>query len=388
MIVFRATFFPAHVVTMNLTKLLLVAALVFTTEFSAVFAAGNATATGKPDPAAKLLRDASLMLLREGNARFVSGKPQHPHQDAERRADVAKGQEPFATILACSDSRDPVELIFDRGVGDLFVVRVAGNIAGLSELATVEYGIGHLNTPMLVVMGHTKCGAVTAVANGAELHGHLHALADKIKPAVDKTKAGKPDPDELVPRCIQANVWQTIEDVIKQSSVVREKLAQGKVSIVGAIYDLEQGKVSWLGQHPAEDSLVALASQAETDSSLSAKSDTHGQHGHAPGKSAAVVPAKSADHGHDHGDSDDHSAGDTHGKPALKVQAREKAPAVDPEHAQESPAPLAKPTAAQSKPRTPPSKTPPPAEPFDHSRQQEHAPTKKPVKQTEPADHH
>lgn len=373
---------------MNLTKLSLVAALVLTTGFSDAFAAGSATATGKSDPAAKLLRDASLMLLREGNARFISGKPQHPHQDAERRLDVAKGQEPFATILACSDSRDPVELIFDRGVGDLFVVRVAGNIAGLSELATVEYGIGHLNTPMLVVMGHTKCGAVTAVAKGAELHGHLHALADKIKPAVEKTKEGKPDPDELVPRCIQANVWQTIEDIIKQSSIVREKLAEGRVSIVGAIYDLEQGKVSWLGQHPAEDSLVALASQAETDSSLASKTDPHGQHGHTPGKTAATLPAKPAGHGHDHGGSDEHPAGDAHGKSVLKVQAREKAPADVPDHDQESPAPLAKPTAGQSKLRTPPSKTPPPAEPFDHSRQQEHAPTKKPAKQTEPADHH
>jgi carbonic anhydrase len=308
---------------MNLTKLSLIAALVFTTGFSAACAAGNATATGKPDPAAKLLRDASLMLLREGNTRFITGKPQHPHQDAERRLDVSKGQEPFATVLACSDSRDPVELIFDRGVGDLFVVRVAGNIAGLSELATVEYGVGHLNTPMLVVMGHTKCGAVTAVANGAELHGHLHVLADKIKPAVDKTKAGKPEPDELVPRCIQANVWQTIEDIIKQSSVVREKLAEGKLSIVGAIYDLEQGKVSWLGQHPAEDSLVALASQAATDASLAPKAEAHGP---APAKKTAAAPAapvRPTSHGHDSADTDSES--DEHAKPVAQDAAGQNA---------------------------------------------------------------
>src|SRR6266496_282402 len=103
--------------------------------------AGEAT----PDPAARLLRDASMMLLSEGNARFVAGKSQHPHQDAERRSSsLAQGQEPFATVLACSDAREPVELIFDRGVGDLFVVRVAGNVAGLSELATVEYGVSYL----------------------------------------------------------------------------------------------------------------------------------------------------------------------------------------------------------------------------------------------------
>lgn len=225
-----------------------------------------------PDPATRLLRDASLMLLKEGNARYVTGKLQHPHLDAERRSStVAQGQEPFATVLACSDSRDPVELIFDRGVGDLFVVRVAGNIAGLSELATVEYGVGHLNTPVLVVMGHTQCGAVTAVVQGAELHGHLHALAEKIKPAVAKVKAETTDPDEAVPKAIQANVWQTIEDIIKQSSVVREKLRAGRLSILGAVYDLEQGKVAWLGLHPAQSSLVALADQAETDPALARK---------------------------------------------------------------------------------------------------------------------
>lgn len=225
-----------------------------------------------PDPATRLLRDASLMLLKEGNVRYVTGKPQHPHLDAERRATTfAQGQEPFATILACSDSREPVELIFDRGVGDLFVVRVAGNIAGISELATVEYGVSHLNTPILVVMGHTKCGAVTAVVKGTELHGHLQALAEKIKPAVDRVKAETPEPDEAIAKAIQANVWQTIEDVIKQSSVVREKVRAGRLSILGAIYDLEQGKVSWLGLHPAQDSLVALADQSETDAALAKK---------------------------------------------------------------------------------------------------------------------
>jgi carbonic anhydrase len=383
MIVFRVTYCSGRIVTMNVSKLSFVAALAFATGFISLHAASP---TGKPDPSAKLLRDASLMLLREGNARFMTGKPQHPHQDPERRIDVAKGQEPFATILACSDSRDPVELIFDRGVGDLFVVRVAGNIAGLSELATVEYGVGHLNTPILVVMGHTKCGAVTAVANGAQLHGHLHALADKIKPAVEKTKEGKPEPDELVPRCIQANVWQTIEDIIKQSAAVRGKLAEGKLSIIGAIYDLEQGKVSWLGQHPAEDSLVALASQAQTDTALASKSDPHG---HAP-QAKAVSPetAKLTNGGHADADGDTHPADDAHGKPALKVHAREKAPADEHDNVQESPAPSTKPSPAQVKPRTPPAKTPPPAEPFDHSHEQDRAPAKKPAKHAEPGDHH
>jgi carbonic anhydrase len=226
----------------------------------------------KGDPASRLLRDASLMLLKEGNSRYASGKPQHPHLDAERRSTtVAQGQEPFATILACSDSRDPVELIFDRGIGDLFVVRVAGNIAGGSELASVEYGVDHLNTPLLIVMGHSRCGAVTAVVKGAELHGHLHLLAEKIKPAVQKVKMETTDLDEAVPKAIQANVWQVIEDILKQSAAVREKVSTARVHVMGAIYDLEQGKVSWLGAHPAESAIIALAEQAQTDSELARK---------------------------------------------------------------------------------------------------------------------
>ena len=233
---------------------------------------GNVSAMQAPDPATRLLRDASLMLLKEGNVRYVTGKPQHPHLDAERRTiTVEQGQEPFATVLACSDSREPVELIFDRGVGDLFVIRVAGNVAGPSELATVEYGVSHLNTPLLVVMGHTKCGAVTAVVKGTELHGHLQTLAERIKPAADRVKAETPEPEEAVAKAIQANVWQTIADTIKESSVVRERVRAGKLSILGAVYDLEQGKVTWLGLHPAQDSLVALADQAGTDPALAKK---------------------------------------------------------------------------------------------------------------------
>jgi len=256
---------------MNILKIISLAAVLL---WSAAFAS-ILRAAGPTDASTRLLRDASLMLLKEGNARFAMGKPQHPHQDAERRtATASQGQEPIATILACSDSRDPVELIFDRGVGDLFVVRVAGNVAGESELATVEYGVGHLNTPLLIVMGHTKCGAVTAVVKEAELHGHLHALAEKIKPAVEKAKLDTTEIEEVVPKAIQANVWQTIEDIIKQSSEVRAKVEAGQVSILGAFYDLEQGKVTWLGAHPAQDALLALAAQAETDSALARKLST------------------------------------------------------------------------------------------------------------------
>ena len=212
----------------------------------------------------RLLREASLAVLKEGNARFAAGKSQHPNLDGERRTStVANGQEPVATILSCSDSRSPVELIFDRGVGDLFVVRVAGNIAGESELATVEYGVDHLGTPILLVMGHTRCGAVTAVVKGTELHGHLHALAEQIQPAAAKAKSTPRDPEATIAAAIEANVWLTIENILKKSELVRERAKAGKVQLVGAVYDLETGRVAWLGSHPGQEELLSGHSTPE-----------------------------------------------------------------------------------------------------------------------------
>jgi carbonic anhydrase len=289
----------------RILKAFAVALALMAPTFSSVSSFGAET---KADPASRLLRDASLMLLREGNTRYISGKSQHPNLDAERRSStVAQGQEPIATILACSDSLEPVELIFDRGIGDLFVVRVAGNVAGGSELASVEYGVGHLNTPLLIVMGHTRCGAVTAVVKGTELHGNLRALADRIKPAAEKVLAETPDTDEAIPKAIQANVWQTIEDVLKQSRDVRTRVSAGKAHVQGALYDLESGKVTWLGSHPTESAIIALAEQAETDAALSRKlaaaNPSPASVTPQPGvKSPASVPAQEHSHaaGHDH----------------------------------------------------------------------------------------
>src|SRR5262245_28073525 len=120
--------------------------------------------------------EAALKMLQEGNARFVAGKARHPHEDQGRRNETASGQHPFASILSCSDSRDPVEVTFDEGVGDLFVVRVAGNVADTDEIASLEYGAEHLGTQLIAVLGHTKCGAVTAVVNEDKLGGSLPQL--------------------------------------------------------------------------------------------------------------------------------------------------------------------------------------------------------------------
>ena len=218
------------------------------------------------DQTLALIREAALALLKEGNQRYATGKSKHPNQDAARRSvAVAEGQKPFATILACSDSRSPVEVIFDRGVGDLFVVRVAGNVADESQIATIEYGVEHLGTPLLVVMGHTGCGAVTAACKGGEVHGHLGVLLSKIQPAVVKAAAVAESKDRLVPAAIQANVWQQMEDVVQESSILREKIKEGALQVVGAVYDLEKGSVTWLGSHPSMDSLIVEADKAERE---------------------------------------------------------------------------------------------------------------------------
>jgi len=200
----------------------------------------------------------SLVLLQEGNARYVAGKSQRPNQDAERRVSTAKGQTPFVTILSCSDSREPPEIIFDRGIGDLFIIRVAGNVAGTSEMATAEYGAGHLHTRLLLVLGHTKCGAVTAAVKKADVHGSLPALLAHIDPACERAKAS--GAADQVDRAIEENVWETIYSLYVGSAELRELSREGHLKIVGAVYNIESGTVRWLGSHPQEKSLLAIPS--------------------------------------------------------------------------------------------------------------------------------
>ena len=257
---------------------------------SGALGAGAADSKDDSTKLIKLLQTSTVSLLKEGNARFAAGKPQSPNAEPARRMELAaNGQEPLATILACSDSRDPVELMFDRGVGDLFVVRVAGNVAGVSETATIEYGVTHLGTPVLLVMGHTKCGAVTAVVKGAELHGHLVALAKLIEPAAKKAKAAGVSGEDAVPVAIQLNVWLQIESLLTRSSLIRNHAAAGKVEVMGAVYDIASGKVVWLGKHPDMDRLLALPVSPDEEVHTPGLSDAHSPAGgHEP---AAAKPA-------------------------------------------------------------------------------------------------
>lgn len=202
----------------------------------------------------------SLAKLVTGNSRFAAGMPQRPNQDAARRLDTFEnGQHPFAVVLSCSDSRVPPEILFDQGVGDVFSIRVAGNVAATDEIGTIEYGVEHLGAPLLVVLGHTKCGAVTAVVKGEKVGGNIPALVAPIVPAAEKAKAMLPGKDaaEVVPLAIEQNIWQAIDDIHKNSPIVRDLVKAGKLTVVGGVYAIDEGTIQWLGKHPEQEKLLA-----------------------------------------------------------------------------------------------------------------------------------
>jgi carbonic anhydrase len=195
----------------------------------------------------------ALQTLTEGNAKFACESVERPNQCRIRRMVTSeKGQKPFAAVLACADSRVPVELIFDRGIGDIFVVRVAGNIAGPTETGSLEYAVQHLGVRLIVVLGHSGCGAVRASAEAAEHHGSVGSIVRKIIPVVQKTKEENPhlSENELLQAIERNNIWQSIEDLLSHSPLLREHLKSSHIGVVGAYYDIATGHVEWMGQHP------------------------------------------------------------------------------------------------------------------------------------------
>jgi carbonic anhydrase len=186
-----------------------------------------------------------LSRLKEGNERFVSGRARFPTVQKEVLAELAKGQQPYATILGCSDSRVPPELVFDAGFGELFVVRVAGNVLGPSILGTLQYAGTHLHTPLFVVLGHEECGAVQA-ALASKLHGtrqrsRIEVLLENILPALDGLDETQP-PEALLRSAVEANVRHTVRTLL-ETPEGRARAAEGGVMLVGAVYDLESGRV-------------------------------------------------------------------------------------------------------------------------------------------------
>jgi carbonic anhydrase len=195
-----------------------------------------------------LTADEALLRLKEGNARFIAGTATFPTGQSEIMADLAKGQQPYATILSCSDSRVPPELIFDAGFGDLFIVRVAGNVMSDEIAASLQYAGRHLHTPLFVVLGHTRCGAIAAALetklHGAQHHARIQLLMNCILPGLPDFDPGITQ-EAMLDRAVEANVRWTMQQIV-ESPEGWERQEEGSVKLVGAICEIETGRVRFL----------------------------------------------------------------------------------------------------------------------------------------------
>ena len=183
--------------------------------------------------------------LMVGNRRYATTKPLRPHQAGPRRVELARGQHPPVIVLSCSDSRVPPEIVFDQGLGDMFVVRVAGNVIDDDVLGSVEYAVEHLGSSLVVVMGHQSCGAVKAVVDGGTAEGHILLLVKHIAPVVAEVKRKSDacaDPKSVLDAAVSANVRQSVK-LLKDDETLSKFLAEHKIKIMGARYQLDSGKV-------------------------------------------------------------------------------------------------------------------------------------------------
>ncbi|MGC5016997.1 carbonic anhydrase [Micromonospora sp. DT47] len=213
----------------------------------------------------------ALAELHAGNRRFVTGAPRHPNQDAGHRTAVADAQHPFAVIVGCSDSRLAAEIIFDRGLGDLFVVRTAGHTAGPEVLGSVEYAVTVLGTPLVVVLGHDACGAVQAARDAARTGtppaGHLRAVVDAVWPSLRRAAAeGVDDIDGIV----DIHIAYTVEALLGNSAMLAAEVAAGRCAVVGMSYRLTAGEVRTVAAVPAGGPATAVPAQPGPDGRASA----------------------------------------------------------------------------------------------------------------------
>ncbi len=180
--------------------------------------------------------------LLEGNRRFAAGIPARKEAGGKRRMGLAGGRHPFAIVLSCSDSRVPPETIFDQGPGDLFVIRDAGNVADSIVIGSIEYAVKHLHVPLLVVLGHSGCGAVKATLNARKRpSGNFGSITDRILPAV--VEARKSHKKDILNEAVQDNVKNTCSEIVRRSRIIQELVSKGKFSIVAAEYYSDTGKV-------------------------------------------------------------------------------------------------------------------------------------------------
>jgi len=197
----------------------------------------------KPTAVASSTPESALARLVDGNKRFVAGNPSRAALSAQQWTELAKGQHPQAIILACADSRLSPEIIFDQGLGDLFVIRNAGNLLDDHVIGSIEYAVEHLHVPLIVVLGHTKCGAVTAAVAGGEAPGHLKSIVESLSAAVAMAKKKPGDP---VDNAVRINAKQEANALTQTEPIVAEAAKAGSVMVVAAKYDIATGQVEFL----------------------------------------------------------------------------------------------------------------------------------------------
>lgn len=193
----------------------------------------------------------ALEQLMAGNLRYRTEGLRHPHQTAQRIAEVAKGQHPIAVILGCSDSRVLPEIAFDCGVGDLFVVRVAGNVLDDVVLGTIEYAVVELGIQLVIVLGHERCGAITAAVKGLKLNGHMASLMTALRPVIDISKRKNTDYDydyDPIEAAVLANVRMTAAKLRVSQPILAKSVTDGKLTIIGARYGLDDGLITIVGK--------------------------------------------------------------------------------------------------------------------------------------------
>ena len=202
------------------------------------------------DAAPKVASTEALVRLKAGNQRFIAGELKHPHQTTTRRTELATSQHPFAIVLGCADSRTSPEVVFDQGLGDLFVLRVAGNVLNDETIGSIEYAVEHLGVQLIVVLGHERCGAVKAaretIAAKAEAPGHIQSLVRAIRPAVEATTGSDA---ETTAKANDRNVAQALRN---SAPILKEKIAAGLLSVVATHYDLDTGAVEFLKEAQAK----------------------------------------------------------------------------------------------------------------------------------------
>ncbi|GGN43308.1 carbonic anhydrase [Streptomyces kronopolitis] len=189
-------------------------------------------------------------MLLTGNRRFVAGSPEHPNQDAARRAETAPAQNPFAVLFGCSDSRLAAEIIFDQGLGDLFVVRNAGHVASAEALGSIEYGVSVLDCPLVVVLGHDSCGAIAAaraaVDDGQLPAGFVRDVVERVAPSVLAARAAGSDQSAEI---LAEHVRNTVDLLLERSRALAERVTAGRLAVVGLSYRLADGSAQLVGSH-------------------------------------------------------------------------------------------------------------------------------------------